>query len=349
MTAFEKRCLGYSILCTFGALLYYAFSAFIPFIAGFCLAYLLRPIVIKAERFRIPPLVSALILTLLMYCILGTVSIVLIPSVKHLILFLFQNISLCKEEILQLMSTIFRKFRVPDQFAIWTEHALSEALSVTTLKLKEVMFYVLQSGWHVAKILGIIAMAPFLSFYIMKDWPTCIRTFISWIPVQYRKSALNGLQTIHLTLSAYLRGQAMVCITLCGYYGIALKCSGLKFGWLIGVLIGLFAFIPYISVFLGISVAFLIALLEFPMINLKILGFIFVVGYMLEALFLTPGFIGKRLGIHPVAVFMAIFLLGSIMGIVGVFLSAPLTAVVVACLRLLKKYYLESEFYKGRT
>lgn len=347
MTQFEKRCLIYISVAISGFLVYHAFSAFIPFLAAFGLAYILRPIVTKARSYAISSTLSALALTLLMYCILATVIIVLIPSIKHLALFLFHNLSLCKEEVMKSLLDTLQKLHMPAPLIQWAERTLPEALSFTTIKLREVLFYVLQSGWNVAKVLGIIAMAPFLSFYMMKDWPQMIQGVIRCIPYGYRNTVLEAAQGIHHTFSAYLRGQALVCVTLCGYYSVALKLSGLRFGWLIGLLIGVFAFIPYVSVFIGIATAFLIALLDFPEVNLKVLSIIFVIGYGMEAFFLTPGFIGKRIGIHPIVVFMAIFLLGNIMGITGILLSAPLTAIVVACVRMLKRHYLKSSFYTG--
>jgi predicted PurR-regulated permease PerM len=347
MTQFEKRCFIYISAAIGGFLVYHAFSAFIPFLAAFGLAYMLRPIVTKAKSYNISSTLSALTLTLLMYCLLGTVIIVLIPSIKHLALFLFHHISLCKEEVLKRLLDTLQKLHMPAPLIQWTERTLPEALSFTTLKLREVLFYVLQSGWSVAKILGIIAMAPFLSFYMMKDWSKMIQGVIQCIPYAYRNTLLETAQGIHHTFSAYLRGQALVCLTLCGYYSTTLKLSGLRFGWLIGLLIGVFAFIPYVSVFTGIATAFLIALLDFPDVNLKVLSIIFTIGYGMEAFFLTPGFIGKRIGIHPIVVFMAIFLLGNIMGMTGILLSAPLTAVAVACVRMLKRHYLKSFFYTG--
>ncbi|WP_084490784.1 AI-2E family transporter [Holospora elegans] len=262
--------------------------------------------------------------------------------------FLFQNLSVGKEEILSMISSTLKKMHIPSQNGYWIERTLEDGLSITTTKLKEIMFYVLQSGWTVAKVLTIIAMAPFLSFYIMKDWGAFIKALTTCIPIPYRKEVLKGIESIHLTFSAYLRGQALVCISLCGYYGIALKYSGLQFGWLIGVLIGVFSFIPYVSVFLGICVSFLIALLTSASVSLKILGVIFVLGYGLEALFLTPFLIGKRIGVHPIIVLLAIFSLGHSIGFVGVLLSAPLTAIVVAFLRLIREYYLKSTLYQGR-
>ncbi|PPE06944.1 AI-2E family transporter [Holospora curviuscula] len=347
MTKFEKQCLSVGIFGILATTLYWTFSALIPFIAAFVWAYLWRPILLKAQNYNIASGITAFSITFLTYFVLAATCIVLIPSVKHLLVFLFQNLSLGKEEILNTISLILKKIHISPQGSYWIERTLEEGLSITTIKLKEIMFYVLQSGLNAAKIVTIIAMAPFLSFYIMKDWASFVNTLISWIPIPYRKSILKGLEQVHLTFSAYLRGQALVCISLCGYYAITLNFFGLQFGWLIGVLIGFFSFIPYLSVFIGICVSFLIALLTSTAVSLKILTVIFVIGYGLEALFLTPFLIGKRIGLHPTIVLLAIFSLGHAMGIIGILLSAPLTAIVVACIRLVKEYYLKSIFYRG--
>ena len=347
MTKFEKQSLGVIVLGILAMVLYWTFSALIPFIAGFVWAYLWRPVILKAKDYNIASGVSAFSITLLTYCALAAVCIILIPSIKHLLLFLFQNISIGKEEVLNVVSLVLKKMHLSPQGRYWIERTLEEGLSVTTIKLKEIMFYVLQSGLNAAKILTVIAIAPFLSFYIMKDWTSFSQAVVSWIPIMYRAPVVKGIEQIHVTFSAYLRGQALVCISLCGYYSLTLKYFGLQFGWLIGILIGVFAFIPYISIFLGICVAFLIALLTTTSVSLKVLSLIFVFGYGLEALFLTPFLIGKRIGLHPSIVLLAIFSLGHSMGITGILLSAPLTAIVVACIRLIKQYYLRSEVYLG--
>ncbi|ETZ07230.1 hypothetical protein P618_200628 [Holospora obtusa F1] len=349
MKKFEKQVL---ILCFLGgicACVYWSFGALIPFIVGFVWAYLWRPVIFKAQHYNISAGVSAFCITLLTYCILGTGCIVLIPSIKHLLIFLFQNLSVGKEEILNMVSLVLKKMHIPQQNEYWVKCTLENALSITTEKLREIVFYVFQRGWNVAKFLTIIAMAPFLSFYIMKDWAFFMENLIKLIPMPYRASVLKGSQSIHLTFSAYLRGQALVCMSLCGYYGISLKYSGLRFGWLIGILMGVFAFIPYLSIFLGICVSFLIALLTSIPVSFKILSVIFFVGYGLEALFLTPFLIGKRIGVPPIVVLLAIFALGHSMGFLGILLSTPLTAIVVAVWRLIAEYYVNSQFYQGKS
>ena len=50
-----------------------------------------------------------------------------------------------------------------------------------------------------------------------------------------------------MALGGFLRGQGAVLLILAVYYGIALSLAGLHFGLAIGIITGLFSFIPYLA------------------------------------------------------------------------------------------------------
>ena len=60
---------------------------------------------------------------------------------------------------------------------------------------------------------------------------------------------------------------------------------------------------------------------------------IFFIGQLLESNFLTPKLIGKKLGLHPLAVLFSIFIFGSLFGIIGIIFSTPLMATFILILK----------------
>ena len=60
---------------------------------------------------------------------------------------------------------------------------------------------------------------------------------------------------------------------------------------------------------------------------------IFFIGQLLESNFLTPKLIGKKLGLHPLAVLFAIFIFGSLFGIIGIIFATPLMATFTLILK----------------
>jgi predicted PurR-regulated permease PerM len=69
---------------------------------------------------------------------------------------------------------------------------------------------------------------------------------------------------------------------------------------------------------------------------------VFTVVQLIEGYVLTPRVMGKRTGLHPLAVIVAVFFWGSaLQGIIGLILAIPLTAFLVVCWRLLRDEYID--------
>ena len=56
---------------------------------------------------------------------------------------------------------------------------------------------------------------------------------------------------------------------------------------------------------------------------------IFFAAQLIESNFLTPKLVGKKLGLHPLAVLFSIFVFGALFGIIGIIFAAPLMAAIV--------------------
>jgi predicted PurR-regulated permease PerM len=73
---------------------------------------------------------------------------------------------------------------------------------------------------------------------------------------------------------------------------------------------------------------------------------VFVVGHLIEHVFLTPKLVGDRIGLHPVAVIFAILAGGSLFGFLGVLLALPVAAVTMVWVRYLLERYRHSQLYQ---
>ena len=114
----------------------------------------------------------------------------------------------------------------------------------------------------------------------------------------------------------------------------------------IGVLTGLLIAIPYLGFALGALFALLSGMLQLgPLHGLVAVAIVYGAGQALESTLLTPRLVGERIGLHPLAVILALLAFGSLFGFVGVLLALPLSAVVAVGLRRLHRAYLASDFY----
>ena len=137
-------------------------------------------------------------------------------------------------------------------------------------------------------------------------------------------------------------------LLLAGYYSAGLYLTGVSFALPVGMLTGLLVFVPYLGFATGFILALLVAVLQFsgmtPVISvLAVYG----IGQMLEGFVLTPWLVGKRIGLHPLAVIFALLAFGQLFGFFGVLLALPVSAALLVGLREVRMLYLASRIYRG--
>ena len=193
-------------------------------------------------------------------------------------------------------------------------------------------------------ILSLIFITPFLIFYLLKDWDVVVNKVNSYLPESNTSLVRRIFREIDGTLSGYVRGQFNVCLILGTIYSVLLSCTGLNFGFIIGFLTGLLAFIPYVGMLIGVTIAIVVTLFQwgFDIPQISIISVIFIFGQVVESNFLTPNLIGSKIGLHPVWMIFGLFFFADLFGFIGILIAVPLTAI---CGVVIKQLALE---YKRR-
>ncbi len=102
----------------------------------------------------------------------------------------------------------------------------------------------------------------------------------------------------------------------------------------VGIFAGFFSFIPLIGIVVSFFITALLAYLQFlDALTILYILLIFFVAQLLESNLLTPKLVGKKLGLHPLAVLFSIFVFGALFGIVGIIFATPLMAIIVFILK----------------
>ena len=111
--------------------------------------------------------------------------------------------------------------------------------------------------------------------------------------------------------------------------GVVLSIFGLDFAIIWGVFVFLFNFIPTIGSAIALIAPVVMALIQSESISYALLIAAVIAG--LQTVFfnlLEPMIIGKRLNLNPIVILFSVLIWGYIWGIVGMFLSVPLTAII---------------------
>ena len=115
----------------------------------------------------------------------------------------------------------------------------------------------------------------------------------------------------------------------------------MPYALLISVIVGITNMIPYFGPFIGAVPGAIILLIINP---LTALGFVILIFLLqqFDGLYLGPKILGGTVGLKPLWIIVSITVGGSVAGVLGMFLSVP----VVAVLRYLFGLYLEYRLKK---
>lgn len=141
------------------------------------------------------------------------------------------------------------------------------------------------------------------------------------------EKTLGHFKAITTSISQYMAVKTIFSLaTGLSIWGV-LALIGIDFPLTWGLLAFLLNFIPSIGSFIAAVPAILLALIQlgFPAAILTLLGYLFV--NVLFGNILEPRFMGRRLGLSPLVVFISLLFWGWVLGPIGMVLSVPLTMI----------------------
>jgi len=324
----------------------------LPFVAGIVLAYLLNPLARRAERLGIHRAVAGLIIIVLALAALIVLVLLLAPI-------LVSQLSAFIDKLPGYVTRL--QELIADPSHAWLAKILGERLPDASKSVGELMTQ--GAGWIAAflrslwsggqalvSLLSLMVVTPVVAFYLLCDWDRMIAAIDKWVPLPQRETVRALAREMDAAIAGFVRGQSSICLILSAFYGVALALTGLNFGFLIGFVVGVLSFIPYVGSLTGLVVAIGVATAQFwPnwMVIVVILA-IFLVGQLLEGYVLAPRLVGARIGLHPVWLMFALFAFGYLFGFVGLLVAVPLAAAIGVLVRFALRQYLASPFHQGR-
>jgi predicted PurR-regulated permease PerM len=211
-------------------------------------------------------------------------------------------------------------------------------------KLEQALPGVLEKFWDILKrsiggFLGVtgfllsLILVPIYLFFLLNEKPRIEQHWKEYLPLRaspLRDEVADVLSEINGYITAYFRGQLLVCLVDGILIGTALTIFGLNFAPVIGALVVILTMIPYIGIIICWIPAVLIAAFQWGDWTHPIfVTAIFIVVQNLEGIFYAPRIVGNYVGLHPMTVIVSIFVWGLIIGgVIGPLLAVPLTATI---------------------
>lgn len=357
----------YMLLIAFGVILFWLLSNYSlvfntagsilsvlsPVIIGFCIAFILNVPMSSLERriFRpskksgklskiknkIKRPVSIFIVILLFLFIIFMIFYLVIPA-------LINTLTQLTEDIPDYVNQIRKKINDQPLITNWLESiklnkdAVIEKLtaiikdSVLTLKTVDSTISVVSSIFSsiINSVLGL-----FFAIYMLaqkeKLLSQCKKLTYAFIKKDFADKITYVCKKSADTFSKFLTGQCMEAIILGTLCTIGMLIMRMPYALMIGVLVAVTAFIPIVGAFIGVVVgAFLISVTSLPQ-ALWFVVFMLVL-QQIEGNFIYPHVVGSSVGLPSIWVLFAVTVGGNIGGIIGMFVSVPVCAVLYCVL-----------------
>ncbi|KKB36373.1 AI-2E family transporter [Bacillus thermotolerans] len=309
----------------------------LPFLLGGFFAYLLHPLVkIMVER-GLPRTAAILVIYILFFSLIGVGLVKGTPVFIHQLKELSQSApALSNLYERQVTALEVETLSWPDgvqekihnriiRFEQWLSGLVERFMNMV---LKAVNFLLL------------LAIVPFISFYLLKDASSVKKIAWKLTPKVWRTRGVRFVKELDRSLGGYIRGQLFVCLLIGTTATLLFTLIGLKYAVLLGLVIGFTNVIPYFGPIIGAIPALFVALTISVQTAIYAVIIVFALQF-LEGNVLSPWIVGKSVHLHPLIIIGALLIGGEAGGVIGLIAAVPILIII-------KSAFLARKRMKGR-
>jgi predicted PurR-regulated permease PerM len=308
------------------------------FLLSMAIAFLITPAVNALENWKLPRLLAALLVYIVVLAVLGAISYALIFSLIDQVQQFSNTITIFVQNFPTHIENVYKFLRaqgIPDaniqatigqiqaQAYSFTQQATTSAIGI--------VFFI--SNAFVDIVLVIV-----ISFYLTLDGKRIRGSMIGVVPQRSRPHILLFEDALNRVVGNYIRGQLLLAVIIGVLVSLVCALTGLgQFALIFGALGFLFETIPMVGPFLAsISPIITSLLLPDPFPRTLWVVLCFVVIQALESNVLGPRIVGHAVGLHPVASIKALLIFarlfgnafGTFGGAVGALVATPIVAAI---------------------
>lgn len=189
-----------------------------------------------------------------------------------------------------------------------------------------------------------LVLIPILAFFLLKDAEGFRRSALLMLPRgRWRWRGDEFFQDVNSTLAAYIRAQLTACLIIGLICSLGFTLLGLPGGLVMGVMAGLFEFVPLVGPVTIAIVATALAMFQSGPFNAFLVLLFLGILRIAQDYAIYPRLIGQGIHLHPLAVIFAILAGEKLAGVAGIFLAIP----VVAILTVSFKHWMEHRGSEG--
>lgn len=316
------------LLCS-GLLLAFWGGILMPVLVAAIIAYLLDWPVVQLSKLKLSRTYATTIVLLIFITVSVLLFVGLVPVVTQ------QSINLISEtpEIWQQGQQWLLK--LPDDYPNFVQVAhiqqMLEGVNERVVALGETLISASFSSLaDLAALLIYLILVPLMVFFMLKDKQILVENISRILPKERRLIKQVGSE-MNIQVANYIRGKVIEIVIVGAVSTITFAFMDLRYGLLLGVLVGFSVLIPYIGAAVVTIPIAIVALFQWGVsADFWYLMVAYAIIQALDGNLLVPLLFSEAVSLHPVYIIIAVLFFGGLWGFWGVFFAIPLATLVKA-------------------
>ena len=302
------------------------------FFGSYVLACALNPFVTKLMNKMSRPLASSIVMFSSILAIIALFIPIFFVAFKEIRTFLITLPDKITGVTNYLMNFNINGHKIPDIIDI--DAVLNNSSDVA----QGVVNHSLSITAGIVQAIVILVAMTMIVYYILIDKVYLKQKFLEFFPPDLKDKAESILSTISTKVGKYVRAQILSMAAVGIMVSIVLVIFGVEYSTLLGLISGILDIIPILGPSIALGVILLVAYpLGLTKLILIVIGFLIV--QQISNYVVRPLLFGKMMSLHPLMIFLALFLAQQFLGFWGVILSPAIAATVCV---LIDELYLKA-------
>lgn len=289
-------------------------SIILPFLMAFFLFIIFLPLTNKLNQYRIPNIITSLIILSIIIIIIFSLITFLIGSSNDIL----NNIPIYQDKFNEISPQLITFF---DQFNI----SLEKTNLINLIEPAKVFHYTTTFFQGMGNILVNIFLTLALVMFLLFESTTIFQKAFYFTQQESHK---DKLELFLKNISRYFILKTFTSFLTAVVVWIMLKYFDLQYAFLFAVLVFILNYIPSIGSILASFPPLFVSMLQLNLVDTASIAFGYLIINILIGSFLDPKIMGKDLGLSTFIVFMSMVIWGWIFGPLGMFLAVPLTIMI---------------------
>ncbi len=299
-----------------------------PLFAGFIVAWLFNPLVLKLYNHKVPKVAAALIVYAGIIAFMFLFISLFVPVIVDQVNTFVEMLPSLSNNLFTWLEGVFESLGASGVDIESTQESLTKNFQDFFLNFAESLP---SNAVNFAGSVFSGILTSFLTFiiglYMLMDFDKIKNSIINVMPKKHKNEIILLLSEIGVEVRKCVNGILLIAsmVFICDTIGFAIV--GLEAALLLGLFCGITDLIPYIGPYIGGSVAVLVGYSQGPVVGTGVLVIAIIV-QLLENYVMQPVVMSKATSTHPIIVIVALSIFGYFFGIVGMIFATPSIAVI---------------------